>query len=118
MTIYCNSLHKSKIKTVYVEPNYLFTDNLPRTIDGIEIQYPDLKELKKLIKTNGGHLTLVRIIPLKTNQSDFFINIIPFYTTYKRNNFKLGNGGGLSIHYKFDTNLGGLTYEKHEFSGI
>ena len=118
LTIYCNSLDTGKIKTVYVEPNCLFTDNLPRTIDGIEIQYPEPNELKKLIKKNGGYLTLVRIIPLKVNNDNFFVAIIPFYTTYKKNNFNLGNGGGLSIHYKFDTNLGGLTYTKHKFSGI
>jgi hypothetical protein len=118
LTIYCNSLDKTKIKTVYVEPNYLITDNLPKRLGEVEIQFPDLNELKKLIKENGGHLTLVRIIPLKVNQSDFFINVIPFYTTYKKNNFKLGNGGGLTIHYKFDTNLNGLIYEKHKFSGI
>jgi len=118
LTIYCNSLDISKIKIVYVEPNYLITNNLPRKLDDIEIQYPNLNELKKLIKANGGHLTLVRIIPLNVNQNDFFINVIPFYTTYKKNNFKLGNGAGLSVHYKFDTNLNGLTYEKHKFSGI
>ena len=118
LTIYCNSLDKTKIKTVYVEQNYLITDNLPNRLGEIEIQYPDVNELKKLIKENGGPLTLVRIIPLKANQSDFFINVIPFYTTYKKNNFKLGNGGGLSVHYRFDTNLNGLTYERHKFSGI
>ncbi len=118
LTIYCNSLDKNETKIVYVEPNYLLTGNLPKTIDSIEIKYPDLNQLKKLIKANGGHIMLIRIIPLKINQSDFFVNIIPFYTTYKKNNFNLANGGGLTVHYKFDFNLGGLIYQKHDFIGI
>lgn len=54
LTIYCNALDKNKNKIIYVEPNYLLTDKLPKEISNIEIQYPDLIQLKKLIKENGG----------------------------------------------------------------
>jgi len=120
LTIYCNAIQKNNgnQKLIYVEPNYLLTDSLPKQINGVEIQYPDYIELKKIIKTNSGHITLIRIIPLRVNNDNFFVSLIPFSTTYKRKKFMLGNGGGLTVYYKFDSQQHGLVYARHKFGGI
>lgn len=120
LAIYCNAIQKNNgnNKVIYVEPNYLLTDSLPKQINNIEIQYPDHIQLKKIIKTHGGHITLVRIIPLKVSNNDFSVSLIPFYTTYKRKRFDLRNGGGLTVFYKFDSEQNGLVYAKHKFGGI
>jgi hypothetical protein len=117
---YCQTIDKTKLidNTVYVERNYLITEKLPDSLNGLKISYLDLRELKKMIKQNGGELTLVRIIPLRVKKDTFFVNVIPFSATYTKGKIYYGNGGGLSVIFSFDEESNGLIFKEFKWGWI
>lgn len=116
---YCKYLSKtsSSIETIYIESNYLVTNNLPTKIKQLEIQYLSEKEIKKHLK-GKAKMTLVNILPLEVKGGDFCVKIIPFKVEYKRGHFNYFNYGGLGVHFKFDKNLNGLVFTYSKMGGI
>lgn len=116
---YCDYLDKLKEKPsiIYVEKNYLFTDGLPTNIRTYEIRYLDQLDIKNHLR-GKKEMTLVRIVPLRVKGQDFFVNVIPFGVSYKKNNFSYVNGGGLGVKFEFDKTINGLKFKSSEMGGI
>lgn len=116
---YCDYLDKQKEKStiIYVEKNYLFTDNLPNKIRAYEIIYFDKVDIKNHLRGKKG-MTLVNIIPLRVKGDDFFVNVIPFGVSYKKKTFSYLNGGGLGVRFEFDKAINGLKFKSSKMDGI
>ena len=117
---YAQTIDKTLLidNTIYVEQNFLITDKLPPNINGLRIEYLDRTNLKRKIHQEDGEITLVRIVPLRISNGDFFVNIIPFSTTYSKNQFWYANGGGLSVIYEYSVDLNGLIFKENKWSWI
>lgn len=63
-------------------------------------------------------MTLVRIVPLRVREDNFFVNVIPFSVSYKKKNFNYVNSGGLGMIYEFDDEINGLKFKSVEMGGI
>ena len=120
LKIYCETIDKTSLKdnTIYVEYNFLITEKLPNSLDGMTIKYLREKELIKIINQNNGEITLVRIVPLRIRSDNFFVNIIPFKTTYSKKRFYYANSGGLKVIYIFDSKLNGLIFKESKWGWI
>jgi hypothetical protein len=116
---YCDYLDKQKDKTqeIYVEKTELIIDYLPDKINDHAIKYMDNAEVISHIKGHEG-MTLVRIVPLKVMGNDFFVNVIPFTVTYKKEKLRFGNSGGLGVKFGFDSKTNGLIFKSSQMSGI
>lgn len=116
---YCDYLDKQKENTniIYVEKNFLFTDDLPDKIRNYEIKYLDGLDVKNHLKGKKS-MRLVRIISLRVKGDDFFVNVIPFGVSYKKKSFKYANGGGLGVKFLFDKTINRLTFKSAEMGGI
>ena len=109
---YCESLGNSNESPaiVYVEENHVVTRGLPANLIGFEIRYLDQTEIKKHLKGKKS-ITLVSIVSLSVKGNDFFVTVIPFEVSYKKNNFTYINGGGLKVSFEFDERLKGLKFK-------
>lgn len=116
---YCDYLDKQKGRTeaIYVQRNYLITDNLPGKINEHTVIYMDDGEVIKHLRRREA-MTLVRIVPLRVKGNDFFVNVIPFDVTYKRKNFNYVNGGGLGVRFEFDPRTRGLVFKSTEIGWL
>ena len=116
---YCESLGNLKETTsiVYVEDHYSITKDLPNQIMTFEIKYMDQIKCKKYLK-GKKNMTLVRILPLQVKGNEFFVNVIPYEVSYKKNNFNYVNGGGLKVMFEFDESMNGLKFKAANWGGI
>ena len=116
---YCDYLDQlqEKPNIIFVEKNYLFAQSLPCSIRSYEIEYLDEVDIRTHLK-HRKELTLVRIVPLRVNGSDFFVNVIPFKVSYKKKNFNYINGGGLGVKFEYDKKINGLKYKSSEMGGM
>ena len=116
---YCDYLDKLKERpsVVYVEENFLITNDLPNKIRGYDLEYLNQLEVRKHLK-GKKEMTIVRIVPLRVNGNDFFVNVIPFGVTYKKRNFSYINGGGLGVKFEYDKSIEGLRFKSSEMGGI
>ncbi len=116
---YCDYLdmQKDKARIIYVEKNYLIMNDLPDKIKGHVIKYMDNGDIIDHLKGRES-MTLVRIVPLRVKENDFFVNVIPFGVTYKKKNFNYVNGGGLGVKFEFDLKTNGLIFKSSEMGGI
>jgi hypothetical protein len=116
---YCDYLDKQKDKTriIYVEKNYLITDDFPDKIKDHFIKSMDNGDVINYLKGRES-MTLVRIVPLRVKGNDFFVNVIPFGVSYKKKNFNYINGGGLGVKFEFDPKTNGLIFKSSEMGGI
>ena len=119
LTKYCADLNKLEDKPaiVYVEEYYSITNDLPNQILTFKIKYVDQIESKNYLKGKKS-MTLVRIIPLRVKGNEFFVNVIPFEVSYKKNNFNYVNGGGLKVRFEFDKSMNGLKFKAANWGGI
>lgn len=124
--IYCHALatflksyepQDKNMVTVLVEKNDLTTNKCITKIGSYSIQYIDGFEVKQLLKKETS-ITLIRVIPLRVKQGDFFINIIPFSVQRKKKNYQYINSGGASVHYQFNTESKIFEMVEIKISGI
>jgi|SRR5580704_17136129 hypothetical protein len=115
---YCGSLDSSKRKIVYVERNYFIGDSWPKEINGFKIIYLVSYQYKKIIKENGGTITLVGISPLGLEKGNFYVAVIPFAASYKKNVVHLSNGGGQIVNFQYDQGKKALIYKSKKWTGI
>ena len=108
---------KETTSIVYVEDHYSITKDLPNQIMTFEIKYMDQIECKKYLK-GKKNMTLVRILPLQVKGNEFFVNVIPYEVSYKKNNFNYVNGGGLKVMFEFDESMNGLKFKAANWGGI
>lgn len=119
LTQYCDLVEKNQpnITTIYVEKDNLISEKLPEKIGRFSILYFDFLDIKRYLK-KSDKMTLVKIIPLRVKQDDFYVNVIPFSVSYSKKNFNYVNSGGLSAHYRFSKEKSGLIFKFSKFSGI
>jgi hypothetical protein len=116
---YCKSLDSTKSKIVYVRDDHFIGDSWPKHIMGFEIEYLENdKEYIDAIKQNKGSLIIVGITPFDFRNGEFSCGIIPFSATYKNDNINLGNGGGLTVYFIYDSKLKGLVYKNQKWTGL
>lgn len=101
LSIFCNSLH-NKTEGLLIEQNNLTTNSLPSKIGNHEIRIIDMVELKKLLKENKD-IEIVRIIPLRVKDGEFFVNIIYFDVKAEKRQFYFTNKGGYSVVFSFNS---------------
>jgi hypothetical protein len=117
--IYCEYLKSVDFKSqkIYVEQNYLITKDLPEKILGIDIEVINSEQLKKILKTHE-YIQVIRIIPLRLKEGDFFVNIIPFKVSYRKRNFNFINEGGTKIIFQYDCSSNNLIFSEIKNFGI
>ncbi|TRW22605.1 hypothetical protein FMM05_17145 [Flavobacterium zepuense] len=116
---YCETLDSLETKIVYVRDEDFIGKSWPTMINGYEIKYlKSKKDYKQAYKKNKKHFTIVGISTLNLRKAKFYIDIIPFSTTYSKGMYNLGNGGGLTIYFDYDDKKGGLIYKEKKTSGI
>ena len=116
---YCKSLDSTKSKIVYVRDDHFIGDSWPKQIIGFEIKYLESdSEYIKAITQNNGSVTIVGISPFDFRKGQFSCGIIPFSATYSNNNINLGNGGGMTVYFTYDSKRKGLIYKNKKWRGI
>lgn len=98
---YCEIIDKNT-DLLFVEENNFITKSLPKELDGQKIKVVNIVELQKLLK-DKKQMQLLRLIPLRMKDGDFFVNIIVFNVAVKRKHFDFINEGGISVVYSYDT---------------
>lgn len=98
---YCEQINK-KTDLLLVEENNFITKSLPEELGGQKIKVVNVVELQKLLK-DKKQVQLLRLIPLRMKDGDFFVNIIVFNVAVKRKHFDFINEGGISVVYSYDT---------------
>ena len=98
---YCEQINK-KADFLFVEENHFITKSLPEEFNGQKIKVVNVVELQSLLK-DKNQVQLLRLIPLRMKDGDFFVNIIVFNVATKRKHFDFVNEGGMSIVYSYDT---------------
>jgi len=98
---YCEQINK-KADFLFVEENHFITKSLPEEFNGQKIKVVNVVELQNLLK-DKNQVQLLRLVPLRMKDGDFFVNIIVFNVAVKRKHFDFVNEGGMSIVYSYDT---------------
>lgn len=98
---YCEQINK-KADFLFVEENHYITKSLPEEFNGQKIKVVNVVELQNLLK-DKNQVQLLRLVPLRMKDGDFFVNIIVFNVAVKRKHFDFVNEGGMSIVYSYDT---------------
>jgi hypothetical protein len=101
---YCSQYlnQNSNTSIVLVEKNYFISDGFPDEINGFRIRYLDSWEIRKELKGKKA-ITVVRIVPLRIEGDNFYVNVIPFSVSYSKRNFSYVNGGGLGVSFQYDS---------------
>lgn len=99
---YCNQ--KNNSETLLIEENNLTTKSLPARFNEQEIKLVNAIELQQLLKKEK-HLHLIRIVPLRSRDGEFFVNIIIFKVEGKRNKYSFVNVDGVSVVYVYNEEL-------------
>jgi hypothetical protein len=116
---YCKSLDSTELKVVYVRDDHFIGDSWPKKLMGFEIKYLENEsDYVSVIKQNGGSVTIVGITSFDFRKGEFSCGIIPFAATYKDKNISMKNGGGLTVIFKYDSQLRGLVYKSKKWTGI
>jgi hypothetical protein len=98
---YLKDLSKGNEANVYfVESANQITNNLPRTINGMNIDYLDKAAIKNKGKVSQFHLIVIR--PMKLVENKIEINLIDYFIDYKKRNFNYVNTGGSKLIFKYD----------------
>jgi hypothetical protein len=115
---YCDSQDSSTTNIIYVKRDYFIGESWPKKINSFEIKYLESNEYKKIIQENNGKITLVGISPLEFRNSNFYVAVIPFSATYKKEMMYLSNGGGLTVNFQFDAEKRGFVFKSKKWRGI
>ena len=112
LTEYCKFPEIANSKNIYVQfDSTVMWYDWPKKINNIEINYLEgSEEILKKIKANDGSIILVKIVPLQYKKEKFYVSLIPFIATRKGKDINLGNGGGLSIFFKFSDEFNGFEF--------
>ena len=87
---------------MFVEENFYITNILPTEISGNKIEIVTIADLKKLLK-DRKQMQLLRLIPLRVKDGDFYVNIVVFNVKFRHKQFDFVNQGGISVVYSYDT---------------
>jgi hypothetical protein len=114
---YCKSLDTTKSKIVHVRADYFIGDSWPEEIICFHIKYLQTdSDYISPIKQNKGNIIIVGITPFDFRNGEFSCGIIPFSATYKKNNIRLSNSGGLTVYFTYDSKLKGLIYKSKKWT--
>ena len=112
ISILCDNLH-DKTESLLVEQNNLTTNSLPSKIGKHDIRVIDIAELQSLLKRNKGkEIEIARIIPLRVEEGEFFVNIIFFDAKVKKRQIYFSNKGGYSIVFDYNTDNKQFVYKE------
>ena len=101
ISILCNNLH-DKSESLLVEQNNLTTNSLPSKVGDHKIRIIDIAGLQSLLKKQKGEgIEIVRVIPLRVEKDEFFVNIIFFDAKIKKRQLFFTNKGGYSIVFDY-----------------
>lgn len=105
---------QNKKKIIFIEEqNYL--KDIPNNINGYKIVKVNNENKKKIVMKNKTIL-LVKIFELNEKNSEYYINITPYLTRFKKNNFNQTLSDWTIVYFK---NLNGnLVYSKTINDGI
>ncbi|MCA4899179.1 MAG: hypothetical protein ACK514_04705 [Bacteroidota bacterium] len=120
LKIYVKNLAQSSTEnyTLLIEKNYLFTDRLPKQLEGYKIEYLDGYDINEKLKRKNP-ITVIRIIPLRLEKGVFFINIIPFTVKKEsKRNIRYINSGGDGIIFDFDCSTNTFRFKRIEHGNI
>lgn len=109
-TSYLEKLNLPQGQVIFLEENSFVTDGLPSKLGGLEVQYLDIQELQK--KAKKGEVELIRIVPLRFRNQEFFVNLITFGVTYRRKNFNFVNQGGVQAIFTYDDDIGKFVFKE------
>ena len=98
---YCEQINK-KPGIMFVEENFYITNILTTEISGNKIEIVTIADLKKLLK-DRKQMQLLRLIPLRVKDGDFYVNIVVFNVKFRHKQFDFVNQGGISVVYSYDT---------------
>ena len=116
---YCKSLDSTESKVVYVRDDHFIGDNWPMQIKGFDIKYlEEDSEYIRAISQNNGSVIIVGITPFEFRNGEFSCGIIPFSATYTKNSIRMGNGGGLTVYFTYDSKQKGRIYKSKKWTGI
>ena len=108
--IFCEK-KSEKTGELLLEENNFITKSIPTECCGQKIKIINAIELKEILKTDK-QLELIRIVPLRVNSGDFFVNVIVFKVFAKRKQLDFVNIGGVSVVYNYDNNSKSFIYKE------
>lgn len=112
ISIFCNNLF-DKSESLLVEQNNLTTSSLPHKVGDHEIRIIDITSLQSILKKKRGEkIEIVRVIPLRVKQGEFFVNIIFFDANIKKRQIYFTNKGGYSIVFNYNTTKKKFIYKE------
>ena len=98
-------------RKLLVEKNNLTTDKLPSRFGQFEIIYLDGIEVRDQLK-GKSEMKVIRIVPLRVKDSNFFINIIPFTVRMNKKVVNYINSGGEKVVFKYDSQSGKFYFQE------
>jgi hypothetical protein len=94
-----------KDRILYVEKSNITTESLQVLSIPNKIELVDYLKLRKMTKGNRK-VNLIRIVPIKIKNNEFYITIIEYDVTYKRKNWDYVNLGGAKVIYNYNSQKG------------
>jgi hypothetical protein len=102
-SLFCHQ-KSEKMNTLLVEENIITTKGLPSICFGQKVEIVNIETLQHLLRREK-QVQLIRIVPLRVKNDDFFVNIIVLNVSKKGKKVEFVNVGGLSVLFKYDCNL-------------
>jgi len=112
---YLKSVNKKSIQ-VYVEKSDI-TETLPDQIDGTRIVYLTKSEIRDKTR-KGQRIDLIVMRPVIVGVKSLQVTIIDFSVTSKKNMFNYANGGGSTLEFAYNCNLGRFELTNKRQGGI
>lgn len=83
-----------------VEENNLTSRSIPNKINGFSIDIIDYEQL--IEKLTKGSVNIIRIVPIRLKDDEFFVSIIVFKVTKTKKQVSFINSGGALIIYTYN----------------
>lgn len=78
---------------------------------GHKTEIINIEKLQNLVKEKK-QVQLLRIVPLRIKEGNFFVNIVVFNVVKKRRQFDFVNVGGISVIFDYDNNSKSFTFKE------
>ncbi|QJB37298.1 hypothetical protein HF324_05305 [Chitinophaga oryzae] len=98
---YCAQLSSENVQTLLLEENNITTESIPRRIGAHNIEVLDVFGVQNKLKEKKS-IILIRIVPLRIKNGNFFINIIPFNVVSTSSGINYINSGGSIVEFLYD----------------
>ena len=120
LKIYLRNLN-SEEEILFFRRDDRITAGLPAVLEGYNLQFLSMRDLKKKLKTKKSELMVYKIFPMRFEDGFFCVGIIRYKVTRdKRKMLRMSYEGGMHVYFSYDCekNILSIVDDKIKMFGI